>query len=33
MITINWDYGALILEENLIRFCSINKAKVISALL
>ncbi|KFY95079.1 hypothetical protein V498_03526 [Pseudogymnoascus sp. VKM F-4517 (FW-2822)] len=32
-ITVSWDRGAPPLEENLARFCSINKAKVVNALI
>jgi len=32
-ITVSWDRGIPPLEENLIRFYSINKAKVVNALL
>ncbi|KFZ14828.1 hypothetical protein V501_03042 [Pseudogymnoascus sp. VKM F-4519 (FW-2642)] len=32
-ITVSWDRGALPLEENLARFCSVDKVKVVGALL
>ncbi|KAH8650289.1 hypothetical protein BGZ60DRAFT_550735 [Tricladium varicosporioides] len=32
-ITVSWDRGAPPSEENLARFCSVNKAKVVNALL
>jgi hypothetical protein len=32
-ITVSWDRGTLLLEENLARFCLVNKAKVLNALL
>jgi len=32
-ITVSWDHGAPPSEENLARFCSVDKAKVVSALL
>ena len=33
MITVSWDRGTPPSEENLTRFCSVNKAKVVNALL
>ena len=32
-ITVSWDRGTPPSEENLVRFCSINKEKVLNALL
>jgi hypothetical protein len=32
-ITVSWDRRAPLLEENLAQFCSVNKAKVVNALL
>jgi hypothetical protein len=32
-ITVSWDRGALPSEENLARFCSVDKAKVVNSLL
>jgi hypothetical protein len=32
-ITVSWDRGVPLSEENLVRFCAIDKAKVVNALL